>query len=270
MYDIREPYKITRKALSFCFNPNRYEIWKDNILVDKGIVNGVVECKPSLTSKAKSEVTFFNFPKSLKIKKKLLLDMTFTCGDRIYLVTIPRNNNINDFEEFQIFKSNLPSDFPIETRESGFFTENEPYECSIFTINNKITKISFLFGNNPRLISLYNDRQPSFQNNHIYMLIMAHRLIEILIEEWEDGDAHISESSFLFDLKSEFPKYNFPKEIILNLLDLINSIIPGKRVITRFPNKNTVSKSLILMTDHNKSDLDYILNKLKIKLESLG
>ncbi len=158
MYDRRTPFQIVKKALSFKFVPNRYEIWAGGKLIDKNyLYDGMMQCIPSIFSESQSEVKFFNFPQKLNIRHTLLFDMTYTSGDRIYLATVPKETNININPAFLSFKNNVPLGFPIITREKRDFDENEPYVCSIFTIDNIIKKVSFSFANNPRLLELYND-----------------------------------------------------------------------------------------------------------------
>jgi hypothetical protein len=156
MYDKRTPYQVANKALTFNFSPRRYEIWSGGQLIDNGLVEGIIKCTPSFFSEVISEVKLIDFPDFINIGSTLLFDITFTSVDRIYLATVPRETNINDYNSFQSFKNNVPLGFQIITREKRDFDENEPYVCSVFTINNSIEKISFSFGNSPRLIEFYN------------------------------------------------------------------------------------------------------------------
>lgn len=157
MYDKRESFHIAQEAISFVFRTSRYEIWSGGKLIDEGRVNGHIQCMPSLFSKAQSEIKFFDLPEKLNVRHTLLFDITFTSNDRIYLATVPRQSNINHYDSFMNFKTNVPIGFPIETREKRDFDINEPYVCSVFTIDSTVKKVSFSFGNSPRLLEFYID-----------------------------------------------------------------------------------------------------------------
>ncbi len=262
MYDKRESYKISEKALSFNFQPNKYEIWAGGSQIDRGNLNGKIQCIPSILSQSQSEIKVFNFPEKLNIRHTLLFDLTFTCGDRIHLATIPNETNINNYDSFRSFKSNVPLGFNIITRQKRDFEENEPYVCSVFTTNNKIVKISFSFGNQPRLLELYAT-QENANNNKKLGVNMAYKLIEELIEEWDDGDARISENAFINTLKSEFPEFDSNEDTVKELIVFINSIFPSNVALTRYDNEFMASSSWVIMTEYRKSDLYSLLNKLE-------
>ena len=156
MYDKREGYQIAEKSLEFTFKPSRYETWASGELIDKGSTSAKIQCIPVFFDESKSEIKTFSLSDNLNLRDTLIFDMTFTSGDRIYIATVPQETNIEDYNSFQSFKTNVPFNFPIITREKRDFDINEPYVCSVFTQNNVIVKISFSFGNRPRLLEFYS------------------------------------------------------------------------------------------------------------------
>lgn len=263
MYDKREPYQIAQKALSFNFSPNRYEVWSAGKMIAKNDISLRIQCIPSVLSEAQSEVKFYGLPDRLNIRDTLLFDITFTSNDRIYLATVPQETNIASYESFQSFKLNVPNGFQIETRKKRDFEINEPYVCSVFTVNNQIRKLSFSFGNEPRLIEFYHDVPTDSSSNQKVGLKMAYKLVETLIDEWDDGDAMISEDLIIDILREEYEGATINKITIQELITFINSIVPNQNVISRFENEFMMSKTWVLKTDFRKSDLYFILNKIE-------
>jgi|GEM_PF-330182 hypothetical protein len=263
MYDKREPFQVAKKALNFNFNPSRFEEWENGKQIRRGELHGRVQCIPSFFSEVISEVKFFDFPEELNIRHTLLFDMTFTSNDRIYLATVPKITNINAYDNFQIFKANVPFGFQIETREKGNFDENEPYVCSIFTTDGKIVKVSFSFGNRPRLIELYDDVENTNSDGSKIGLKMAYKLVEILIKNWNKGNARINEENLLSQLKLEFPEVDADENTVQELITFINSILSEEKIITRFKGGFIFAKKWILMTKSSESNLNLILKKIE-------
>ena len=92
---------------------------------------------------------------------------------------------------------------------------------------------------------------------------MAYKLVEMLIEEWDDGDSRISESNFIDIIKSEFPDVNSNKDTIQELIVFINSIFPTHEIIIRFESEFMMRRSWVIMTKYRKADLQSILNKIE-------
>jgi hypothetical protein len=155
MFDKHEPFLISEKALTFIFEPKRYEIWAGGVLIKEGNINGRIECSPLSFEVACCKFETFNLPSELNLTDALIFDITFTGKDRIYMATVPEVTNIGNYNSFVAFKQMIPLNFPIITRYIKEFEEDEPYVCSIYTIDNKYVKLAFSFGNNPRLLELY-------------------------------------------------------------------------------------------------------------------
>ena len=152
MYDKRTPFQVIEKGLNFNYNPSKFEVWSGGQLTDSGQFSGLIKCEQKGLESKNIVVTILDSLDEIEIDHILDFDLSYTSGDRIYLATVPKRSNISNYTSFQSFVSNVPWGFNIITREEKEFKENEPYVCSVFTINNNVVKVSFSFGNNPRLL----------------------------------------------------------------------------------------------------------------------
>ena len=152
MYDKRTPFQVIEKGLNFNYKPSKFEVWSGGKLIDSGQFSGLIKCEQKGLKSRNIVVSILKSVEEIEIDHILDFDLSYTSGDRIYLATVPKRSNISDYPSFQSFVSNVPLGFNIITRQEKEFRENEPYVCSIFTMNNNVVKVSFSFGINPRLL----------------------------------------------------------------------------------------------------------------------
>lgn len=155
MFDKREPFQIITKGLNFAFKPRNYEIWSGGKKTKNGIFRGLIECSQDNSKSEGILIKISEQFRELQICETIKFDLCYTSSDRIYLATVPKYSNISEYVSFKSFVSNVPEGFPIITRVDKEFEINEPYVCSVYTIKNNVAKISFSFGNNPRLLEIF-------------------------------------------------------------------------------------------------------------------
>ncbi len=255
-FDKFKPHIILEKALSFKFNPNKFELWSKGQLISNGSIDAKIECIPVFFDPKKSEVKSYGLPTVLNIRDTLIFDLTFTSTDRIFMATVPKKTNIENYDSFKGFKENVPLDFPIITRDERTFEENEPYVCSIFLTNKIVSKISLSFGNNPRLLELFYVPQTDTKPKKIEI---GESLIELLIEDWDDDGAWVGESNVITEVQNKYG-YSPTKEEMINALENINSKF-GK-IIIREINDMGFSSSMVYKTSKSKSFLLTVLKDI--------
>lgn len=263
-YDQLVPFQIVEEALNFRFITYRYEEWSNGKLQRKGNIMANIVCIPVFFDDKKSEITFRNIPKELNIHETLIFDLTFTGKDRIFLATIPQKTNIESYNTFGVFKSSVPLGFPIITREEREFDENEPFACSIFLQNDEISKISFSFGNNPRLIEFYSDKIISTSKNKE----IAKFILELFIEDLEDGggllssndndSALVSETYVIKEIEEKFG-YKPTKEQILSAIEYVNSKYDEEIISI---DDSDFFSSIAYTTEYSKKELKIIISNL--------
>lgn len=155
MYDKRTPFQIITKGLNFVYKPKKYEIWSGGKKTKFGTFNGKIECIQNDLISDKAIIKISEQTKEIIIGDEIKFDLCYTSGDRIYLATVPKYTNINEYVSFKSFVQNVPIGFPIITRMEKEFGVNDPFVCSVYTINNNVAKVSFSFGNSPRLLELF-------------------------------------------------------------------------------------------------------------------
>lgn len=154
MYDKYKGFLIVQ-GLSFHFQARRYEVWQGGSLIANGNCNTRIEGTAKESTSQVVQTKLYEIPLSVSISQDIMFGISYTSSDRIYLATVPSKTNINNYPSFMTFKMSVPLGFNIITIEEKFFSVDEPYACSIFTINGVIDKITFSFGNNPRLLEFY-------------------------------------------------------------------------------------------------------------------
>lgn len=259
MNDTYKPYQLFEKSLAFEFEPTRFEIWSQGKLINEGKISGKICCSPLFTDDGCSKFETYNFPSYIGLTDKFLLDLTFTGNDRIYITTVPRITNINDYNSFISFKTFVPIGFPIITREVKHFEIDEPYVCSLFTVQSKIIKMSFSFGINPRLLELYSDQVEENPKK----IQIAQVIISLLIEDCDMDGAWISERSVISEVKNKFEFIPSENEL-LNAIQFINlNFSKTKPVVIRATNDFGFSSSIVYKSDLEVEDLELILSQLK-------
>lgn len=151
MFDKFESFHKLDKTKSFTFTPNRFEIWFEGKMVDSGLTKLPIYFVPVVEEgNNKIRVTVFD-PKILEqMQEKPVFDEFISGSDRLQLVTLPLKTNSGCMGISMLKMAIGP------TRNSKEFGRNEPYCCNLFLVNDKITKITFVFSNPERMIELYS------------------------------------------------------------------------------------------------------------------
>lgn len=150
MFDTYEPLlKVPMK--SFVFIPKRYEIWINGKMEKSGIsTNPIIATKTIQNSKDKTEVIISDLSLHKELAYSNVFDDFITINDRMQLIIVPAKPNVSC-----MYISTM-LDLLGPTREFKSFNNNEPYCCSLFTINGKIAKITFSFCSPEKLIEFYS------------------------------------------------------------------------------------------------------------------
>jgi hypothetical protein len=157
MFDSFTPFQLI-KLPDFSFNPSRFEIWSSGKLH----LQGNTKCKismlmkdPNVSDISKISVVINDNNFSDEILSNFSFDISYTGKDRILLATVSNSSNIDNYNSYMGLKSFIPNGFPLITRDSKDFILNEPFVCSLFLINQKLSKLTFSIGINPKLIEFY-------------------------------------------------------------------------------------------------------------------
>ena len=246
--------------MEFAFQSHRFEVWSNGTLVSQRNVHNNLKCQPSVFMPGKCTVSVDGLPASLNMKSSIMFDIVFTSTDRVYLATVPERSNINNYDSFLAFKRNVPNGFPIVTRSSYDFDETQPYVCSVYTKNSMVVKVSFSFGNNPRLIEFYIADDNGVVAPTKEEVKLAIRLLDILIEKWDD-DSRVSEQYVIGLLSDETTTDEVDEGTINNLIYIINQI-GNAVVVRRFTQEYMMNEIKVLITEHTRYALRAIRQEL--------
>lgn len=151
MFDKFEPFLRLNKQ-DFIFVPNRYEIWMKGQMIGNGNTTSEITAKVSLfDGDEKMEILFDSALLNKELATKNIFDEFITSSDRLQLITIPENTNVENMG-ITMFKSEIGA-----TRNQKSFNYNEPYCCNVFLQNGAIVKITFSYSNPEKLVEFYND-----------------------------------------------------------------------------------------------------------------
>lgn len=138
------------KKSGFSFTPSNYEIWMVGRCIKSGNAYGEIVAevmKSEITKKTIFQISFSD--EELRDDIALLneFDIFFKSSGRYMMATIPSNKTNNDcigLTTLRLLKG--------VTRNHKLFSNNEPFGCSIFTSDEKLSKVSFAFNNPEKLI----------------------------------------------------------------------------------------------------------------------
>lgn len=134
----------------FSFTPSKYEIWMKGKCIKSGNTSGKIVAEVMKLETTKSAIIQIRVSdETLQNDIKLLndFDIFFKSNGRYMLATIPSNKAENEcigLSNLRLIKGS--------TRNQKIFNKIEPFGCSIFPSNDKISKVSFAFNNPEKLI----------------------------------------------------------------------------------------------------------------------
>lgn len=137
----------------FSFPVDRYEEWEGGRMISSGEAHFQVRFKYNkggfFSRRVGIDVNIIGNPMPAKLISNMRFDGAITSGDRILFYIAAEQSNVQNTTIMML------SSLVGSTRESKIFERNEPIVSSVFTINQKVAKVSFSFGNPDRLIELY-------------------------------------------------------------------------------------------------------------------
>ncbi len=150
MYDTFEPYKII-KMYDFVYQPKRYEIWMSGKLIKKGNTNSIIKAEVvNFDSRERVRITFIDAVCNVELSQYNIFDEFSTLNDRLILITVPEITNVPHYF-FEMRKMTSGA-----TRQMKNFNRNDPFACSLFFENNKLSLVTFTFSNPDRLMEFHS------------------------------------------------------------------------------------------------------------------
>jgi len=139
----------------FSFNSKRFEVWQGGQMINSGDLKTTInfETLSQRPSIACIRVSLSTLLLETILAHSFYFDISFTSNDRIFAAIVPDKSNCENYNSYAAFKSTALG----ITRPSKTFEFNEPYVCSIFTINNIPNKITFGLPIAQSLIEFYSN-----------------------------------------------------------------------------------------------------------------
>ena len=138
------------KKSGFSFTPSSYRIWMKGKCIKIGNTHSKITAVV-LKSKTPEETTFQIRVSEETLRNEITLitdfDIFFKSNERYMMATIPLNETENDCIGINMLRL-----VHGPTRNQKFFNSNEPFGCSIFTSDEKLSKVSFAFNDPEKLI----------------------------------------------------------------------------------------------------------------------
>lgn len=141
---------------NFAFESKRFEVWSGGKQIHGTTLFTTIKFQtvgtkiPSLNA-IKVELSTL-VPETI-ISRSMNFDISYTGTDRILVATVAANTNCENYESYKLFRNNAPS----ITRQKKYFEPNEPYVCSIFSIDNIPNKVTFGIPIFQSLVEFYLD-----------------------------------------------------------------------------------------------------------------
>lgn len=152
MFDKFEPF-IALDAIDFTFYPTRFEMWIGGKMVQNGSIISMIQAEVITENGGeKMKVTFYSEQLNDELAQENIFDLFLTGDDRLRIVTIPKETNVQNIGINTIKK------YIGTTRDCKNFENSEPYCCNLFLINKMIAKITFSYSNPEKLLEFYNDK----------------------------------------------------------------------------------------------------------------
>jgi len=157
MFDNFKPLQQLQKQ-NFDFYPTRYETWKGGKMVSSGKTNSIISARVLQQDGAeKMEVNFIDSNLNNELSQKNIFDEFLTSTDRLQLITIPEETNVENVT-IMMFKKAIGA-----TRQRKHFSNGEPFCCNLFIQSGVIAKVTFSFSNPEKLIEFYSEDNVSFK-----------------------------------------------------------------------------------------------------------
>jgi|JI6StandDraft_1071083.scaffolds.fasta_scaffold38811_2 hypothetical protein len=233
MFDTFQAHQFYKK-FPFTFQAKRFEIWQDGEMVKNGNTSNRIVAEVQQEANQNEVVSVKNSDTLLfsEITDLNSFDTVFTLQDRIIIVTIPEPSNRDNVGIMSLRTTSGV------TRPGKIFNSNEPFCCSLFLTNKKISKVTFSFSNPEKLIEFYSD-------NSLSQDASPTATIENLSE-------HI-----LSDIKTG----NF-SSVKQNMLSLYSQIIANPALIGQTNTPDKLGKAFVLMLSNRISSDDDIIESI--------
>ncbi len=144
---------IAISLTSFSFSSSRYEIWRNEILLDSGNAQTEIRGEVIYSQSESREQLQVNLDFTKKLNDFILPEFRFdafvTFGNRLLLFTIPQSRS-EDCPGLSNFRSVF-----IATSSENFLEKKQPYGCSLFYKNNLLTKVSLTINAPDSTLELY-------------------------------------------------------------------------------------------------------------------
>lgn len=157
MFDSFPPLQIVGKQ-PFAFRSTRFETWMNGSMTDSGPLNALMECHVVSTHEGEKLLVSVSPDLHDSIESKMLFDEIVTGADRLQLIVVPEESNV-DIPALMMFRMIFGP-----TRGQKSFSSRDPYCCNLFLQNSTIVKVSFSFANPEKLIELYDDKNLTYQS----------------------------------------------------------------------------------------------------------
>ena len=151
-FDQFPPFKSALIA-DFEFRPQRYEVWQNGQKVESGKTTSTIQADVRGRLNQGAADILINAEPAVSIihmRKNSVYDICITAGDRLQLLTIPKEENQNECVGLAMCRTNLGA-----TRDKKDFAADEPYCCNLFLKNGRIEKITFSLNHPEKLIEYY-------------------------------------------------------------------------------------------------------------------
>ena len=135
----------------FSFRAQKYEMWEAGRMVRSGETDltALYKCNGGVYNRISIDIILYENPLPETLMSNIRFDRAICLPDRIMFYTTAVSANVQNITLV------LLSSTVGYTRESKFYEDNEPVVASVFTINQRVVKISFSLSNPDRLIEFY-------------------------------------------------------------------------------------------------------------------
>ena len=139
---------------NFNYQSTRFEVWSGGKMIDTESLDTVVKLKTisnSNPSENSIEIEIISSSIMKHLPFKFSFDTAYSNGNRILLGIMAEKTNYDNYDSYSVFKSIAP----FITRSEKKFDLNEPFACSLFTIQGQIAKITFTTAGTKSLVEFY-------------------------------------------------------------------------------------------------------------------
>lgn len=233
MFDTFQAHQFFKK-FPFTFQATRFEIWQDGEMVKNGKTSNRIVAEVQQESNQNDILKVSNTDTLLfsEIASLNSFDTVFTLQDRIIIVTIPEPSNRDNVGIMSLRTTSGV------TRPGKRFNKNEPFCCSLFLTNKKISKITFSFSNPEKLIEFYSD-------NSVSQVASPTETIDNLSEQ------------ILADIKAE--NLNSARQ---KMISLYSQIKANPSLIGQTNSPDKLGKAFVLMLNNRISSDDDVIEAI--------